>query len=556
MDYDSTSPEKAARISPKRVAYALWIVLLALFAAAHAWHLRADFPNYSPWEDWSKYTDEGWYGNAAIRAHLFGNWYVPGDFNPAPAVPVWPFLLWLLFFITGVTPQAARALAVAFFLLNLFLSYKLFRERGPRWAGLLAVTLLVTSPFLYAFSRLALLEPLLLTFTLAAMNLGLRLPRFRRKESAAAAIGLLFTGMLLTKTTALFLLPALAWVIALPFWRQKRQMFRLLAAAGGAAAISFSLWMLGVINSDLFADYKYLFFVNNYEKPHGLWPRILSFWWSFHGGLWADRILVPLAGLLILAALGNALYRRFASNEELASWTAGLWSDPLFSGSVLAVAGYIAFMTYQNHPQPRYYVVIAFFCFFVLVRITAQLIYQENVQESVSGNGQESRARLIGLAILGIVLITATVNSLRTLRYVADPQYTWIPAAFRLTRYIDEHPNGNRLLVSISGDEITLITHLPTLCDDFGTLSLPDKLAHYQPGWYATWNDLDPGTLEDLHTHFSLEQVAGFPAFDDPDRNMLYLFKLHPLPNGEVREQTKMNLQVVLPGDKIDIPVE
>src|ERR1022692_3450699 len=88
-------------MSRKRLAYTLWIVAIALFAAAHAWHLRADFPNFSPWEDWSKYTDEGWYGNAAIRAHLFGNWYVPGDFNPAPAVPVWPGLLWLLFYATG-----------------------------------------------------------------------------------------------------------------------------------------------------------------------------------------------------------------------------------------------------------------------------------------------------------------------------------------------------------------------------------------------------------------------------------------------------------------------
>jgi hypothetical protein len=82
----------------------------------HAWHLRADFPNGSPWIfDWAKYTDEGWYGNAAIRAHLFGNWYVAGDFNPAVAVPVWPFLEWVLFFFTGVTVEAARGLAVACF---------------------------------------------------------------------------------------------------------------------------------------------------------------------------------------------------------------------------------------------------------------------------------------------------------------------------------------------------------------------------------------------------------------------------------------------------------
>ena len=526
----------------KRLAYTLWIVFIALFAAAHAWHLRADFPNYSPWEDWSKYTDEGWYGNAAIRAHLFGNWYVPGDFNPAPAVPVWPFLLWVLFWITGVTVQAARALAVAFFFLNLFLSYKLFRERGPRWVGLLAVTLLVTSPFLYCFSRLAILEPLLVALTLAAMNLGLRLPRFQYKEGVSALIGLIFTLMLLTKTTAVFLLPALVWIIALPLWNQKGKLVRMLTAAGGAAAISFSLWMLTVVNFGLFDDYKYLFFVNVYKKPHGILARFMSFWWSFHGGLWVDLVLIPLAGLLILAALYTRL-RNSPRNWRL-NWTAGLWRDPLFSGSVLVVAGYIAFMTYQNHPQPRYYVVVAFFSFFVVVRVTAQLLYQQ------------ARARQIGLAILGLVLIAATVNSIWTIRYIFHPQYTFVAAAGNLTRYIDEHPNGKRLLVSISGDEITLITHIPSLCDDFGTVDLPSKLARYQPGWYATWNDLDPGTLEDIHTHFSLEQVAGFPAFDDPDRNVIYLFKLHPLPNGQVREQSQTDLQIPLPDDKIDIPVE
>jgi 4-amino-4-deoxy-L-arabinose transferase-like glycosyltransferase len=546
-------------MTQRRLAYTLWIVFLVLFAAAHAWHLRADFPNNSPWQDWSKYTDEGWYANAAVRAHLFGNWYVPGDFNPAPAVPVWPFLLWILFSVTGVTIQAARALAVVFFLLNLFLSYKLFRERGPRWVGLLAVTLLVTSPFLYAFSRLALLEPLLIAFTLGAINLAIRLPRFRHKESVSALIGLLFTGMLLTKTTALFLLPALIWVIALPFWHQKRKLLRLLVASGGAAALSFSLWMLAVISSGLFPDYKYLFFVNNYEKPHGIWPRVLSFWWSFHGGLWADRILVPVAGLLILAAVGAALIARrpiasnnqqsLASNSRSGNWTFGLWSDPLFSGSVVAVAGFIAFMTYQNHPQPRYYVVVAFFSFFIVVRITAQLLYQGRTSSPIG-------ARTIGLAILAILLITAAVNSVQTLRYAFHPEYTWVTAAKNLTQYIGEHPSGKRLMVSISGDEITLIAHLPTLCDDFGTQTLPDKMERYQPGWYSTWNDLDPGTLEDLHVHFSLEQVAGFPAFDDPDRNVLYLFKLHPVPNSDMRTQEGPPTAVPLPGDKIDIPVE
>jgi len=533
-------------MSLKRLAYPAWILFLALFAIFHALHLRADFPNFSPWQDWSKYTDEGWYGNAAIRAHLFGDWYVPGDFNPAPAVPVWPFLQWLLFFVTGVTPQAARGLAVAFFFLNLLLSYKLFRERGPRWAGLLAVTLLVTSPFLYCFSRLAILEPLLIALTLGAMNLAIRLPRFERKEGVAALIGLIFTGMMLTKTTAVFLLPALVWMMALPFWNQKRKLLRMLVSAGGAAAVSFSLWMLIVIDQDLFDDYKYLFFINVYKKPHGLIGRWLSFWWSFHGGLWVDLVLIPLAGILILAAVWTRA--RIRRSNWRPNWTAGLWRDPLFSGSVLAVAGYIGFMTYQNHPQPRYYAVVAFFSFFVVVRITAQLLYQPFANAKL--------ARQAGLVILAVVAITATVNSVWTMRYVLHPEYTFVNAAKDLTNYIDQHPNGNRLLVSISGDQITMVTHLPTLCDDFGTMELAPKLAKYEPGWYAAWNDLDPGTLEDLHIHFSLEQVASFRAFDDPERDTLVLFKLHPLPGGKPRLVEGKNLQVVLPDDKIEVPIE
>src|ERR1017187_10112919 len=54
-------------------------------------------------------------------------------------------------------------------------------------------------------------EPMLTALTLAALNLAVRLPGMRRREWASAWIGLLFTLMMLTKTTAVFLLPALGW---------------------------------------------------------------------------------------------------------------------------------------------------------------------------------------------------------------------------------------------------------------------------------------------------------------------------------------------------------
>lgn len=525
-----------------RWAYSAWLVAIAGFALLHALNLRADFPNHSPWmSDWAKYTDEGWYGNAAVRAHLFGHWYLKGDFNPAVALPVWPFIEWVLFFFTGVTIEAARGLAIAFFFANLGLSYLLLRARGPRWMALLAVTLLVTSPFLYCFSRLAILEPLLTTLALAALNLAVRLELMRRPIAASATIGLLFTLMMLTKTTGVFLLPAIAWAMLMPLWNKQRAMaLRCAMAAGAASALSFGLWIGLVAHAGLMTDYKYLFIVNRYPKPTVFYWPLLSLWWAFHGGLWVDRIVVPLAGLVVLGAL-IAIVRR-------APWGREFLLDPAVGASLWAIAGYIFFMTYQNHPQPRYYAVVAFFCVFIAAKGAAALL------------GEAGNLRRVGCGAVATAVVAAGINSVWTIDYAAHPQYTFVTATARLTRYIDQHPNGKRLLLSISSDEITMMTHLPTICDDFGTQDLAGKLGVYQPGWFATWNDLDPGTLEDIHTHFSLEQVAGFRALDDPDRNALVLFKLHPLPNGEVREPEEQPadkpLNQPLPEDKIDIDVE
>jgi len=513
----------------------VWVGLICGFAVLHALHLSADFPNHSPWiHDWAKYTDEGWYGNAAIRAHLFGNWYLPGDFNPAAALPVWPFLEWLLFFFTGVSVEAARGLAVAFFFANLGLSYLLLRRNGTRWEGLLALTLLVTSPFLYCFSRLAILEPLLIALTLAALNLAVRIPRYRRPIRASVAIGLLFALMMLTKTTAIFLLPALAWAVLLPLNGNRKLAVRCAAVAAVTSALTYAIWMALVLRSGLLADYKYLFYINNYPKPAGISWMAMSLWWSFHGGLWVDHILIPLAGLVFVGVLIG--WR--------SQWGRSLLVDPVFGVSIAAVAGYIFFMTVQNHPQPRYFAVVAFFCIFVVARGAGSLLQQTG------------GLRQLGWAVVAAASIAGILNAAWTLSYASHPEYTFVQAAQGVAHYVDLHPNGKRLVVGTSGDELTLMAHVPSLCDDFGTVSLHDKLGIYQPGWFVTWNDFDPGTLADLHTHYSLEQVAIFRAMDDPERTRLVLFKLHPLPNGKVRDQADQNLQIQLPEDGFDIPIE
>jgi hypothetical protein len=541
----------------KRLLYISWLAVIVAFAALHCLHLTADFPNHTVWAgDWAKYTDEGWYSNAAVRSHLLRHWYIKGDFNPAVAVPVWPFIEWVLFFFTGVSLAAARGLAIAGFFLNLLLTYMLLRTSGPRWAAMLALTFMVSSPFLFCFSRLAVLEPFLMVFTLAALNLAVRLPGLRKPLLGAFAVGLLFTVMMLTKTYALFLLPALAWATFLPLRDRRRLAMRCLLVEGCTFAAGYALWLALIAGLGFFADYKLFFFINNYNRPHEFYWPLVAFWWSFHGGLWADPVLVPLAGIVVLAVLVSAVIARRASpgplKANLGTIARRLLLDPVFGASVIATAGTIVFMTYQNHPQPRYFAVTAVFCFIIVAQGAAVFIRQAS---EADGAG-----RLLlhgaGVAVVAVSLVAAAANGMLMLSYVTHPEYTFVTAAQRLSDYIDAHPNGQRLLLSVSGDQIMMATHLPAICDDYGTMPLAEKIAVYQPGWYASWNDLDAGSLEDLHTRYSLEQVAAFRAFDDTDRNLLVLFKLHPLPGGTVRNLTKENLRVKLPDDKFDVEVD
>jgi 4-amino-4-deoxy-L-arabinose transferase-like glycosyltransferase len=448
-----------------------------------------------------------------------------------------PALEWGLFHFTGVSIEAARALAVSFFFANLGLSYLLLRRRVPCWAALLAVTLLATSPYYYCFSRLAILEQPLSTLLLLALNLAVRLKEWRQPILGAAGVGVVFALMMLTKTTAVFLLPALLWALVVDLWGERRMMLRAATALLATAGAIYGGWLALIAHAGLMPDYHYLFFINKYPKPHEFYWPLISLKWSVHGGLWIGHVLFPLAVLVVAGAL-------LARKRE---WGWGLVSDPVFGASVLAASGYIGFMAYQNHPQPRYFAVVALFSFLIVAQGAAALLH-----DCYGAGGQ--RRKLLGAALVVVVAVLAVNGASWIVRFTLHPQYSFVNAAHGLTDYIDAHPNGNRLLLSISADEIGLVTHLPGLCDDFGTDELPVKTMKAQPGWYAAWNDLDPGTLEDLHLHYSLEQVASFKAYDDPERNLLVLFKLHPL--AQPRDYGDADLRNPLPDDKIDVSIE
>lgn len=500
----------------QRTLETAFLLLAGLFFALHFLHLTADFPNHSPWMDWAKYTDEGWYGDAAIRHFDLGHWYVRGDFNPAAALPVWPFLEALLFRVTGVGVVPARALTVTVFGLLLLCAFALLHRalpsRGPRLAPAGAVLLLAVSPFCYAFMRMAILEPLLVLLTLLALLTASFLApdahALWRRELPSLLLGLLLPLMVLTKTTAIFLLPSVAWMIAARCGFRLRPFLR---AGGLAAVIGVALWLLYfslVVRPRFLEDYRYLFSANAYTGiTLATAPEVLKN--TLLDGQWIGRTF-PFAVLAIIATL---LWHRFRANATAMSLL--LWA-----------LGYASFLAYHNNLQPRYYLVVAV-PLTMLLALVLELAWTAIPNPTLTGR-QPVVPRLAAAVIAAALVLIVALDARETLTFIRKPEYTFLSAAHRIQAIIDADKAHNRLLLSISGSDLSLMTGLPSICDDFGTLGLEDRVALYKPGWYASWNRVDDDKMDALTPQYHLERIAAFPALDDPERNLLILYRLDP----------------------------
>ena len=542
-----------------RISRSLEILLLlsaVAFLALHFLHLTADFPNHSPWMDWSKYTDEGWYGDGAIRHFQRGHWYVPGDFNPAAALPVWPLLEGVLFKFTGVSLAAARALTVTVFALILAASYLLLRRnqnisRSPHYPGpAVAVLLLAVSPFCYAFTRLAILEPLLILLTLLALltasyartpaEQGTATPKRTLNPGSwtltSVLLGLLIPLMVLAKTTAIFLLPAIAWMLFARAGYRLRPFLRLCLPT---AVVAVCLWLSYyglLVHPHFLADYRYLFSANAYTgMTRDTAIDILTD--TFRDGVWIGPILYPLSLLAVATAL---------------LFSPRLLRQPFVPALLLWVAGYAAFLAYHDNLQPRYYLVLAVPLTLLVAGVAETLLFPNSSTAPdpprPTHPAMPAPLRYSGYAAIVLALAAVAVtDAIQTLHYIRTPEYTYTSAAAQIHRVIAAEPTRNPLVLSISGSDLSLMTGLPSICDDFGTMALADRISTYRPGWYAAWNAVDDDKMEALNRFYHLQRVAAFPAMDDPERNLLILYRLDPAnpapPTGRRRKPIPRRLQ-------------
>ena len=516
-----------------RVAILLFVCAIA---ALRFVHLEADFPNDSIWAiDQAKFTDEGWWAGAAVAHALTGHWYVPGDYNPAVALPVWPLLLSAVFHFTGVSVIAARALNVAISLATLGLVFVLVERHTRSGSGLpplAAVLLLALSPFAFVFSRLAILDSLVIfEFCLSLLVASFATSR---RIWPLAALSALISLMLLTKTTSAVLIPSVFWLAWSAMGRKAAASLRVaLAVAIVPAALTRGYAAL-VSAMGYGADYKYFFSRNALDDFD--WRQSLDTLIELaRNCLWIDRVLYPVVFAILVLTL---------------VWKRKLWSNALFAASWLALAGQASFIfRLQDDYAPRYFLVmLAPIVWIVAVTLDEVLAYpkaipippnpeagrSEPAPPSESRHPNKSLAGLnpfwnpnsiTAVLLLSAMAASAIINGIMIEQFVAHPERQFYDAANSIRKIIRSDLEQNQVISGVSGTQISLMTGIPCINDAHGPQETARRAAKDQPGWFLAWTDLSSDAIARFSA-FRLEEVAAYPVFDDPGRTPLILFKM------------------------------
>jgi len=511
------------------------LLLAGVIAALRFFHLEADFPNDSPWAiDQAKFTDEGWWAGAAVAHAITGHWYIAGDYNPAVALPVWPLLLSAVFHFTGVSILAARSLSVAFSVATLALVYLLVRRythSGSHLPAVCAVYLLALSPFAFVFSRLAILDALVVfEFCLTLLLVSFATPR-RAWPLAVAA--LLVFAMLLTKTTAAALVPAILWLALAAKGRNLRAISQAILAVAVAPVLLLKGYAALVAALGHGADYKYFFQVNAMEDfdPSQSLATLAQL---LHNCFWIDRVLYP-AGLAILVLS--------------VVWIRKLWSNPLYAGAWLAFAAQALYIfRRQEDYAPRYFLVMLVPLIWIVVLALDEFLAHPvsmaaspssavaptpssslpQLSENSAKANRPRQIRAVAAALLLVAIAASlTANARLLAQFLVHRQSQFYDAAQSIRAIIRSHPEQRPMMLGVSGSQLSLMTGIPSIGDGDGAEDGSERVAHDKPGWYLVWTGLSTDVPPFL-SRYQLEEVASYPVFDDPGRTPLILCKVMP----------------------------
>ena len=456
-------------------------------------HLEADFPYQINWSG-DLYTDEGWYSNNAIAYQLTGRWILEGDFNPIVSLPVIPVIQAAAFNLLGFGLTTARITEVVFSILVCLLSYRLVTRMADGLSGLATLFLLSTNFTVFAFSRLAILELPMTALTVLSLLVAVsaRGPSALRLVLASLA----FCLATLTKTTALFGLPSLLYLI----WTAQPSGRKGLPAAAAALAL-ITLLLGGYYAIAEATDPQSVALFAATEFTPRLEGTLPSIGWALGRTVWNGLVLDRLAYPLTILSLPLFLVvsRRARTDRLVIACT--LWIASSFAA--LAVRGYL---------PPRYYLPLSvpLACLLGVMAVRAFQALRPSPRSYVP---------LVFLAGIG------GINLIGIGSHLASPQFSFIEMARDVEARIEAH-GGNPLLIGNIANSVSLATGLASINSELGTRDLAWKLEKYRPGYYLALGEEKP-TVRKLNEVYELQPLASYDVFGNYyDGKQVQLYKL------------------------------
>jgi hypothetical protein len=493
----NSSTATHSRPAPRKWLDALLLAVIIVACLARMPHLLADFPTASIYTaDWSWFTDEGWYSSSAMNFIQTGHWVQPGDWSPGVAMPVWPAMATAVFHFTGISALALRRLGAVCSWITILLAYFLVRRYASRTMALGAAALIATSAILFFFSRMALLENPLTMMALAAMLAASYAGR--RNFGAAFLMGVLLALLVLTKTTAVVIVPAILWIAFAQCGYKLRASIPVFAVAFIPAAAIY-LTNQHILVRPHMAEYRDLWaHYGTAPIPRSLFLH--SFLRLFYRGTWAGPVLFPLALLAVITA-------PFSMRRLLA--------NPLFAACILWCAGVGFFLVYRFYGPPRYFSLMTVPVVIICVLWTAA-VYRHR--------------RNFGLAIIALLIASTCWNVFYIARWESRPEYQYPQAAAQIADIVRADPSHPQFILGHSAAQMRLFSGVNGVDTAFGPATVEQRITIYHPGWFILWNDAEaPQALAEVEQYDRAIPRATFHLLHDPVRNQLTLYELYPL---------------------------
>jgi hypothetical protein len=504
------------------------LLLAVLLFALRLLDLEADLPWDLSWST-SVYHDEGIYARNAVWWVETGRWLIPADYNTALNYPV-PFLFQSLAFrVLGTGLFAARLVSVAFAGGLIVVSGLLARRTLGNLAAALVVLLLASHPLLFFYSRYAHLDVAMVFWcVLAVLLMTSRRPTTWRVVAAGVAALL----ALLTKTSAVFVIPVLAFV-------------PLVAAEYRDDRIRPVVWLMATL------VVGWLLYLVLWVFPHAadyaaVAASVTTDRMRFDAGWILSGFLLALANLAVrdstltivalLSALFLPLLHVFSRREKV-----------VLAGALLWLACYLGLIGLTHYLPTRYFV----------PAVPAMALIAGLALTTVAGMGRGGRVLAIA-AVTGIVADQTIAIAV----YLAGPNHSMHDVAGMITRDLERTAREAPLLMGHPSGTPALMLGMPSIGEFLGTGDVLEKLRVHEPSHHLSDGPMRGDTRRAL-TEVGYEPllVDSVPVYGEGlggrAGGWIHLYRLirEPPPSGSETPMPSSALDAPMPSSALDAPM-